>query len=151
MNITKIVPTSSEITDIVHTNVKEKKAKDSISETDSRKFSPIPFRLPSLERYSTQPGTKTVSPLSVPEDKSRNSCELTEKGKQKNNNETSKRVVVEEDPFPPTPEVSHSVERDLSAYKHIPTNVKLTEAFNDEYLRNNDGNHLDGEIVDNKV
>ena len=81
MNITKIVPTSSEITDIVHTNVKEKKAKDSIPETDSRKFSPIPFRLPSLESDSTQPGTKTVSPLSVPEDKSRNSCELTEKGK----------------------------------------------------------------------
>ena len=29
--------------------------------------------------------------------------------------------------------------------------VKLAEVFDGEYLRNNDGTHLDGNIVDDKV
>ena len=49
MNITKIVPTSSEIRDIVLTNFKGRKAKDSIPEINSRKCSLIPFRLSSLK------------------------------------------------------------------------------------------------------
>ena len=110
MNTTKIIPISSEIREVVLTNFKEKKAKDSIPETNSRKCIPIPFRLPSLESDSTQLEINAVSPLSIPEDENMNSCELNERGKEKNKRETSKTVEVEEDPLPPTLEVSHSVE-----------------------------------------
>ena len=150
-NTTKIVSTFSEITVIDLTNFKEKKSEDSLSETNSRKFSPIPFRLPLLESDSTQPGTNTVSPLSVPDDESMNSCELNEKGKEKKNSATSKTIEVEEDPLPPNPEVSHSVEGDLRNYKPTPMDVKLVDVFDCEYLRNNDGAYLDGKIVDDKV
>ena len=105
----------------------------------------------SLESDSTQPGTNTVTPLSVPEDESKNSCELNEKGKEKNNSTPSKTVEVEEDQLSLIPEVSHSVKGDLGNYKPTPTDVKLAEVFDGEYLRNNDGTHLDGKIIDNKV
>ena len=89
---------------------RKKKVKDSIPETNSRKCIPIPFRLPSLESDSTQLGINAVSPLLIPEEENMNSCEINEKGKEKNKRETSKTVEVEEDPLPPTLEVSHSVE-----------------------------------------
>ena len=56
----------------------------------------------------------------VPEDESMNSCKLNEKGKEKNNSETSRTVEVEEDPLFSTPEVSHSVEGHLCNYKATP-------------------------------
>ena len=49
MNTTKIIPISSEIRDVVLINFKEKKANDSIPESNSRKCIPIPFILLSLE------------------------------------------------------------------------------------------------------
>ena len=62
-----------------------------------------------------------------------------------------KAVEVEEDPLPPTPEVSHSVEGDIGNYTPTPMDVKLVEPIYGEYLRNNDGTHLDSKIVDDKL
>ena len=53
MNTTTVVPISSEMTDIVLANSKERKAEDLIPETNSRKCSTIRNRLPSLENDST--------------------------------------------------------------------------------------------------
>ena len=99
-NTAKIVPTSSEITVIDLTSFKEKKAEYLISETNSKQYSPIPFRLSLLESDSTQLRIDTISPLSIPEDESRNSCVLNE-GKEKNNSATSKTVEFEKDTLPP--------------------------------------------------
>ena len=151
MNTTKAVPMSSEMTDIVRTNLKEKQGEDLILETNSRKCSSIPFGISSLQSDSVQLGTNTISPLSVPEEENRNSCDSNEKGKEKNNSETLKTVEVEEDPLSPTLEVSHSVEGYLGNYKLIPMDIKWTEVFDGEYIRNNDGIYLDGKIMDDKV
>ena len=50
----------------------------------------------------------------------------------------------------PTPEVLHSVEGDICNYEHTPIDIKLVEVFDGEYLRNNDGTHLDDKIADAK-
>ena len=64
---------------------------------------------------------------------SRNSCESTVKGKEKNSSENLKTVEVEEDPLPPSPpEVSYSVKGDLGNYKPIPMDVKLAEVIDDD-------------------
>ena len=78
-------------------------------------------------------------------------CESNERGKEKNNIETLKTVKVEEDPLPPTPEVSHSVEGYLGNYTPTPMDTKLAEVFDGKNIQNNDGTHLDCEIVDDKV
>ena len=47
--------------------------------------------------------------------------------------------------------VLYIVERDLVGYKTTQMNIKLSKIFDDEYVRINNGTHLDGEISDAKL
>ena len=49
------------------------------------------------------------------------------------------------------PKVSHSIERDLDSYEATEVDLKLAAVFDGEYIRNNDGSHLDGGIKNDDV
>ena len=97
---------------------------------------------------------KAVSPLSVPEIGDRKkSNESTEKGEEENNSAKSDKMTNEEKikKTPPTPKISYNVEGDLDGYKTTQMDIKLAEIFDGEYVRNNDGTHLDGGIADDLI
>ena len=51
----------------------------------------------------------------------------------------------------PPPKVLYIKKEDLVDYKTTHMEIKLAQLFDGEYVRNNDGTHLDGGIVDDKI
>ena len=51
----------------------------------------------------------------------------------------------------PPPKISYNAEGDLEGYKTTQMDIKLAEIFDGEYVRNNDGTHLDGGIADDLI
>ena len=96
-NITDDTP-SSDLPIKTSTGLKDNKLDTTKNaENHSEECSPIPFRLPSLEMFSTPTRMKTVSPLSVPETGNKQkSNESTEKGEEEINNAKSDKVIDEE-------------------------------------------------------
>ena len=119
----------------------------------SEEISPIPFRLPSQEIFSTPTRMKTVSPLSVPEIGNKQKLnESTEKDEEEDNNTKSDKMTDEEkEKNAPPPKISYNAEGDLEGYKTTQMDIELAEIFDGEYVRNTDGTHLDGDIADDLI
>ena len=98
-----------------------------------------------LDVPSTPPRTNTISPLSATEEENNASSKLPgidgDEG-----SETTNDLNKEE-----TPTVSHSIEGDLDSYEATEMDLNLAIVFDGEYIRNNDGSHLDGGIKNDDV
>ena len=98
-----------------------------------------------LDVPSTPPRTNTISPLSATEEENNASSKLPgidgDEG-----SETTNDLNKEE-----TPTVSHSIEGDLDSYEATEMDLNLATVFDGEYIRNNDGSHLDGGIKNDDV
>ena len=91
-----------------------------------------------LDVPSTPQRTNKISPLSVKEEENRDSSKLPgineEVGSETTNDSKNDEFI--------TPKASHSIKWDLDSYKATEMNLKLAAVFDGEYIRNNDGSHL---------
>lgn len=78
-------------------------------------------------------------------------CKSTKTKEKRINNAESVELVDAGKIITPPPKVLYTVNGDLVCNKTTQTHIKLVEMFDGEYIRNNDGTHLDGGIAYDKL
>ena len=121
------------------------KLNEKTEEDNSVKYSPVPFSLPLLDVSSTSPRANSILPLSATEEENNALSKLPGIDGDECS-ETTNDLNKEE-----TPTISHSTERDLDSYEATEMDLKLAAVFDGEYIRNNNGSHLDGGIKNDDV
>ena len=146
-NITKSVPQSSKTSDTDPNNLTAPKLNEKTEEDQYVKCSHVPFSLPLLDVPSTPPRTNTISPLLATEDENNDSSKLPgideEEGTETTNDSKNDEILA--------PKVSHSIKGYLDSYEATEMNLKLVAVFDCEYIRNNNGSHLDGGIKNDDI